>query len=59
MDRTAVMRYFDAEANSAINQMWINVRCFDIYDVPTGVWMALLAGLLALIWMGYRKSKRR
>lgn len=59
MDRTAVMRYFDADANRAINQMWINVRCFDIADVPTGVWMALLAGLLALVWMGYRRSKRR
>lgn len=59
MDRTAVMRYFDAEANKAINQMWINVRCFDIHDVPFGVWMALLAGLLVLVWMGYRKSKRR
>lgn len=59
MDRTAIMRYFDADANRAINQMWINVRCFDIYDVPTGVWVALLAGLLVLIWMGYRKSKRR
>lgn len=59
MDRTAVMRYFDADANRAINQMWINVRCFDIADVPTGVWLALLFGLLALVWIGYRRSKRR
>ncbi|MDE7273046.1 MAG: extracellular solute-binding protein [Lachnospiraceae bacterium] len=61
MDRTAIMRYFDADANKAINQMWINVRCFDIYDVPMGVWMVLLVGLLMLIWIGYRKSssKRR
>ncbi len=59
MDRTAVMRYFDTDANKAINQMWINVRCFDIADVPTGVWMALLAGLLVLVWLGYGRSKRR
>lgn len=59
MDRTAVMRYFDADANKAINQMWINVRCFDIHDVPMGVWMVILAGLLVLIGIGYRKSKRR
>ena len=59
MERSSLMVCFDEEQNRAINQMWINVRCFDIYDVPTGVWMALLAGLLALIWMGYRKSKRR
>lgn len=59
MDRTAIMRYFDADANKAINQMWINVRCFDIADVPTGVWLALLAGLMVLVWMGYRSSIRR
>lgn len=59
MDRTAIMRYFDADANKAINQMWINVRCFDIHDVPVGVWMVLLAGLMALVWTGYSRSKRR
>lgn len=59
MDRTAIMRYFDADANKAINQMWINVRCFDIYDVPTVVWIALLMVLLVAVWMGYRKSSNR
>lgn len=56
MSRTAVMRYFDADANKAINQMWINVRCFDVADVPLGVWMAVLTVLLAMIGAGYRKS---
>lgn len=56
IDRAAIMRYFDADANKAINQMWINVRCFDIADVPTGVWMALLIVLLVLIGLRYRKS---
>lgn len=56
MDRTAVMRYFDADANKAINQMWINVRCFDIHDVPMGIRIALLAALLLAIWAVYQKS---
>lgn len=59
MNRTAVMRYFDDDANKAINQMWINVRCFDINDVPTGVWMAMLAVMLVMVWMFYRKSKSK
>ena len=59
MNRTAVMRYFDDDANKAINQMWINVRCFDINDVPTGVWMAILAVMLVMVWMFYRKSKSK
>lgn len=56
MDRTAVMRYFDADANKAINQMWINVRCFDIHDVPMGIRIVLLAVLLWIIWIFYQKS---
>lgn len=59
MERTAIMRYFDADANKAINQMWINVRCFDIEEVPMGVWLALLAALLFMVSMGFRKSRRR
>lgn len=59
MDRAAIMQYFDADANKAINQMWINVRCFDINDVPTGVWMALLAVMLIMVWLIYKKSKSR
>ena len=27
--RCAVMNYFDDETNDKINQMWINVRCFN------------------------------
>ena len=55
MDRTAIMRYFDADANKAINQMWINVRCFDINDVPVGVWVAILAVLLMVLGVNTRK----
>ncbi|MDE7479477.1 MAG: extracellular solute-binding protein, partial [Lachnospiraceae bacterium] len=58
MDRTAIMRYFDEDANKAINQMWINVRCFDIYDVPLGVWMVVLAAALVAVWIMYLKSKK-
>lgn len=31
ISRCAVMGYFDAEENERISQMWINIRCFDIY----------------------------
>ena len=59
MDRTAIMRYFDADANKAINQMWINVRCFDLNDIPFGVRVAILAAVLVLIGCGYRRSRNR
>ena len=43
IERAAVMEYFDEEANQNINQMWINIRCFNIHDVPAGVWIFLIA----------------
>lgn len=57
IDRAAVMRYFEPDANRAINQMWIDVRCFNIYDVPVGVWFLALAGVLAILWYFWRQSK--
>ena len=32
MKRSVVMAYFDKKGNERINQMWLNVRCFDIYE---------------------------
>ena len=32
MERSVVMAYFDKEGNERINQMWLNVRCFDLYE---------------------------
>lgn len=49
IERAAVMGYFDEAANKAINQMWINVRCFNINDVPTGVWIFVAAAAAVLI----------
>ena len=34
--RAVVMQYFDQENNQKINQMWVNVRCFDLTS-PYGV----------------------
>ena len=39
MDRSAIRQYFDAEETTRINQMWINVRCYNIANVPLWVWI--------------------
>ena len=49
LKRTVVMRYFDEDTSKAINRMWINVRCFDINDVPFVVWLAVLAVFILLV----------
>ena len=56
LKRTVVMRYFDEDTSKAINRMWINVRCFDIRDVPMLAWLAVLAVFLLLIRKIYVKA---
>ena len=38
--RAAVMGYFDEEQTRNINQMWINIRCLDVREIP--LWCVLL-----------------
>ncbi len=60
ISRSALMVCFDDEQNQAINQMWINVRCYNIYDIPFWVWLAagILVGLL-LVAAGKKIMKAR
>ncbi len=44
--RASIMVYFDDETNSAINQMWIHVRCFNTSQLPTWAWAVLIIVLL-------------
>lgn len=50
MKRSAVMQYFDKEENSKINQMWINVRCYNIANTPVWVWV--LTAILVIFAVG-------
>ena len=52
IDRASIMIYFDKEANDAINQMWINVRCYNINDVPVWAWgIALVCAAGCIFWL--------
>ena len=57
IERTAIMGYFDEEETKNINQMWINIRCFHVSDVPAGVW-ALVAALAVLLVSAYVHHRR-
>ena len=58
MARSSIMVYFDSEKNDAINQMWINVRCFNIYDVPVWAWVLTVCVLCVLGWLFFRAKQR-
>lgn len=59
--RSAIMNYFDDDASVNINQMWINVRCFDLKDIPESVkGMLILVFVIPLVvikikYGGYRR----
>ncbi len=57
--RTAIMGYFDEEETKNINQMWINIRCFSIFDIP--VWgygiMVVVLGTGVAFAVRNRKKK--
>ena len=55
-----VMSYFDTEENARINQMWINVRCYNIENVPVWAWIVtglVIAGLIVLAVRKHFKKK--
>ncbi len=49
MDRSAVMQYFDSDENARINQMWINVRCYNLNKVPVWGWIVAAVVIIILI----------
>ena len=59
IELTAIMGYFDETETKNINQMWINIRCFHIADVPVGVWLFTSAVVLLLLatYIHHRKNQ--
>lgn len=60
IERSAVMEYFDEDATKDINQMWINIRCYNIKDVPIWAWfiVAAVIGALAGVIVYHKMSKK-
>ncbi len=60
IERSAVMEYFDEDATKDINQMWINIRCYNIKDVPIWAWfiVAAVIGALAGVIVYHKRSKK-
>lgn len=52
IERSSIMRYFDEEQTKNINQMWINIRCFNLKDIPIAgyaVFCLMVAGVVAAV----------
>lgn len=56
--RSSIMIFFDQDESQAINQMWINVRCFNIRNIPVWAWVTGCAIAAALIFLLVRERIR-
>lgn len=57
--RSSLMVYFNDAQNEAINEMWISVRCFNIYDVPMWAWVLTVCIIAAAGFFVIRRAKRK
>lgn len=59
IDRCVVMWYFDEEETARVNQMWINVRCFDMsHAVVPLVTLAIVVVVIAVFAVIYLQRHR-
>jgi spermidine/putrescine transport system substrate-binding protein len=57
--RGALMRFFDGASNAQINRMWINVRCYNINNVPFALRVILVLIICsAMVVPMIRKHKK-
>ena len=62
MRRSSIMTCFDEEQTKAINQMWINVRCFNLSKMPFWGWIfaaVVIAGVVFLAVRRFQNYKKR
>lgn len=63
--RSAIMQYYDTDANARINQMWINIRCFNLSMISAKQWIVAAAvivacaGAVVVFCLRHRIFKRR
>ena len=55
--RTSIMRYFTPEQSQLTNRMWINVRCYNIHNVPIWGWVLTACGLAGIVWIVIHKFR--
>lgn len=64
IDRSAVMGYLPDDVNAELNQMWINVRCFNFDQVSKTTWLRIFAVIcffivLIVVWVNRYRIFRK
>lgn len=56
INRSSIMIYFDEEKSEVINQMWINVRCYNLKKMPVWLICVVAVMVLAMLVWGIRRK---
>ena len=59
IERTSIMTYFDADTSAEVNAMWVQVRCYNINDIPVWAWVLAVAVIAFFLGLYIRMKKRR
>ena len=61
ISRTSIMICFDDETSALVNNMWVQVRCYSIKDIPLWAWLtaAAVIAVLAAVLVRRRLKRRR
>lgn len=59
LSRACIMTYFDNEVSELTNQMWINVRCYNINRIPVWAWVLAAAVLILAAYLLIKGRKMR
>ena len=51
------MTCFDEEQTAAINQMWINVRCYNLKNMPVWGWLLAAVAAAGVLYLIVRRVK--
>lgn len=57
--RSAIMGYFPDDINARLNQMWINVRCFNFDQVSRTGWLAVGSAIVTIFLLVLLVTKRQ
>ena len=57
MRRSSIMTCFDEKQTAAINQMWINVRCYNLKNMPVWGWLLAAVAAAGVLYLIVRRVK--
>ena len=59
IQRSSIMRCFTPEESRLTNQMWVNVRCYNLKKLPPAGWILVVAFVGAVAYAAVQKGRKK